>query len=55
MLKVFEIENIKDKNDLLENGIRIEPKTDSAKSIAITFIRIIAENIIKQLVLQFIK
>ena len=47
MLKVFEIENIKNKNDLLENKIRIEPKTDMAKSIANTFIRIIAEKYYK--------
>ena len=49
MKEVFQIENIKTKNDLLENKNKIEPKTDMAKGIAITFIRLIAEKYYKSL------
>ena len=43
MIDVFSVQNIKNKNDLLINKIRIEPKTDMAKGIEMTFIRNIAE------------
>ena len=43
MIDVFSVQNIKNKNDLLINKIRIEPKTEMAKGIAMTFIRNIAE------------
>ena len=47
MKQIFRIDNIKTKNDLLEYNIRIEPETDVAKGIAMSFIREIAEKYYK--------
>ena len=48
MITVFGIQNIKTKNDLLENKNKIKPETDKAKEIAINFIRTIAETYYKK-------
>ena len=47
MRKVFQIKNIKTKNDLLIYKSNIEPSTDIGKDISMNFIRIIAEKYYK--------